>query len=100
MRDIRLRGRTLSGRVEELDLISDRELVIPAKDFRLMMGPNLIRSTNFKVCRKDNYLLFTGKGWGHGVGMCQWGAYFLGSKGYKAERILKYYYPGTKLGRI
>ena len=38
-----------------------------------------------------------GVGWGHGVGLCQWGAYFMAKQGYKYDEILKYYYPGAKV---
>jgi len=42
---------------------------------------------------------FTGKGWGHGVGMCQYGAYGLGKMGVKYDAILKHYYTGIELTR-
>ncbi|HEX8734780.1 MAG TPA: SpoIID/LytB domain-containing protein [Pyrinomonadaceae bacterium] len=42
---------------------------------------------------------FTGKGWGHGVGMCQYGAYGLGKMGVKYDAILKHYYTGIDLTR-
>ena len=38
---------------------------------------------------------FTGRGWGHGVGMCQYGAYGLAKMGVKAEAIIKHYYTGV-----
>lgn len=38
-----------------------------------------------------------GHGWGHGVGMSQWGAYGMASQGFKCSQILDFYYPGTKL---
>jgi len=40
----------------------------------------------------------TGHGWGHGVGMSQWGAYGYALHGWDATRILAHYYPGTTLG--
>ncbi len=43
--------------------------------------------------------LFSGKGWGHGVGMSQWGAKALADSGWTCEQILRFYYPGTVLGR-
>jgi len=64
------------------------------------MGTNLIRSTNFKVEISKNYALFTGFGWGHGVGMCQWGALSMALRGYKAEEILKFYYPQSEIKNI
>ncbi len=43
-------------------------------------------------------LLFTGHGWGHGVGMSQWGAYGYAKRGWTFELILDHFYPGTTLG--
>ena len=44
----------------------------------------------------DRYTFF-GKGWGHGVGMCQVGAYGMAFRGWKADQILKHYYPGVEI---
>lgn len=41
----------------------------------------------------------TGRGWGHGVGMSQWGAYGFAQRGHDNGQILAHYYPGTELGR-
>jgi len=41
-----------------------------------------------------------GRGWGHGIGMCQWGAYGYAKNGWDYKRILKHYYTGIGLGRI
>lgn len=43
--------------------------------------------------------LFKGRGWGHGVGMSQWGAKALADQGWRCERIVQFYFPGTALGR-
>ena len=45
----------------------------------------------------NGYFIFRGKGWGHGVGMSQYGAMNLANSGWKAERILTHYYPGTQV---
>ena len=45
-------------------------------------------------------LVVTGKGWGHGVGMSQWGAYGYARHGWNWQRILAHYYPGTDLRRL
>jgi stage II sporulation protein D len=64
-----------------------------AKDLRNILGPNIIRSTNFNLRIVDRDAVFEGFGWGHGVGLCQWGAYFMAKRGYNYKRILEYYYP-------
>ena len=93
-------GRTDSGRIKALKINHTLgNLSIPAKDFRLIIGPDTIRSTNFKVWTEKGYAYFEGFGWGHGVGLCQWGAYYMAKAGYKAEDILKFYYPGIEMRR-
>jgi stage II sporulation protein D len=42
---------------------------------------------------------FTGRGWGHGIGMCQYGAYGLARMGVKYDEIIKHYYTGVELTR-
>jgi stage II sporulation protein D len=49
--------------------------------------------------RARTALIVTGHGWGHGVGMSQWGAYGYALHGWKYRRILAHYYPGTKMSR-
>jgi stage II sporulation protein D len=50
--------------------------------------------------RAGTALIVTGHGWGHGVGMSQWGAYGYALHGWKYRRILAHYYPGTTMGRV
>jgi stage II sporulation protein D len=44
--------------------------------------------------------VFTGKGWGHGVGLCQVGAFGMAQAGATYEQILRHYYSGISLGRV
>ena len=95
---LEIAGRNLSGRVTELRLICEnKSLNTSAKDFRQALGPDIIRSTNFNINIISDTAYFEGLGWGHGVGLCQWGAYFMAKKNYKYQEILKYYYPGAEL---
>ncbi len=100
IKNIIVLGRDSSGRITELRIIEegkDKAIDIISKDFRNAVGPNIIRSTNFSVKVINNDLVFEGFGWGHGAGLCQWGAYFMAKQGYNYRDILGYYYPGTKL---
>lgn len=99
LRDIKISGKDSSHRIINLKFVSPAgDIKISAKDFRNIIGPNIIRSTNFKVDVVDQDVVFTtGFGWGHGAGLCQWGAYFMAKQGYPAEKILKFYYPGSEL---
>ena len=79
---------------------SDRSRRMRAQDFRLVVGSKNVKSPEFEVRRAGYEFLFTGKGFGHGVGMCQWGAERMASKGYSSTEILKYYYPGAEVVRV
>ena len=70
---------------------------IKAFKFRLALGPNIIKSTNFKIRITPKGIIFSGKGWGHGVGMCQWGAFGMAKRRFACKLILDFYYPGAKL---
>ena len=54
---------------------------------------------NVKVIGNGN-IIFDGNGFGHGVGLCQWGAIGQSRRGIDYKNILEHYYPGTILGRI
>ena len=101
IKDIVILSLDKSGRVVELKILTDnKDFNIAAKDFRNIIGPNIIRSTNLGLKIIDGDAVFEGFGWGHGVGLCQWGAYFMAKQGYTVEQILKYYYPGSELKRF
>ena len=61
---------------------------------RTMLG---LHSTNFTVSVQDNRLTFTTVGYGHGVGLSQWGARYLAEQGKSWRQILAHYYPGTEI---
>ena len=99
--DITIMARDGSGRVTDLKIkTAKNESKIPAKDFRNIIGPNIIRSANFSVNLIHDDVVFEGLGWGHGVGLCQWGAYFMAKRGFSAMQILEYYYPEANLETI
>lgn len=101
IKEIKILGKDSSSRITGLNIITqEKEINISGKDFREAVGPNIIRSTNFNVSLANGDMVFEGLGWGHGVGLCQWGAYFMSKQGYKYEEILKYYYPGSDVETI
>ena len=91
-----------SGRVDKLEIKDESgvSVILTGKDFRQTIGPNDVRSTKFDASIRWGSLVLNGFGWGHGVGMCQWGAYGQARQGKKAEEILKYYYPGAEITTI
>lgn len=98
---LRIDSRDLSERVTGLIVTSGAdEIKVPGKDFRSILGPNLIRSTNFGVSVVKDDVVFEGFGWGHGVGLCQWGAYFMAKQGADYKQILAFYYPGAAVSKL
>ena len=73
---------------------------VNANEFRLIVGPNNLRSTAFKVKNNGSSLTFDGSGWGHGVGLCQYGTQGMANSGFKWYDILKHYYPEIDLVKI
>ena len=71
-----------------------------AEDFRLAIDPTG-RKLQSAICqmvkRGDKWEFSSGRGWGHGVGMCQCGAQGMARKGKNAKQILSYYYPDSRI---
>jgi len=72
-------------------------LLMKPSDFRSAVGSSKLRSTAFTVRDLGSTLLFRGKGYGHGVGMCQWGAYGMARQGKNYVEILRRYFPSAKI---
>jgi stage II sporulation protein D len=66
-------------------------------DFRRLMGYDAVKSTLFVPVTQDGVVRFEGRGWGHGVGLSQFGAKGMAERGYRYPQILEHYYPGTAL---
>mgnify|MGYP006279733787 CR=1 FL=1 len=93
--EINLAGLGPSGRAKEVIIVGDKQKIkVDSSDFRFWLD---LRSTKFSVNKVNNGYLFKGKGWGHGVGMSQWGAYQMAQEGYTYQKILDHYYQNTKL---
>jgi len=74
-----------------------------AEDFRLAIDPTgrKLRSTICQIIKlSDKWAFFSGRGWGHGVGMCQCGVQGMARDGKNTKQILSYYYPGSKIKSI
>lgn len=93
---------TMAGRVAEVTVIGDSEqrVVMVGEHFRLAVGSRVMRSTDCVVVDSGDRVRFTsGRGFGHGLGLCQWGMEGQARAGKAAGEILRYYYPGSKLVR-
>lgn len=87
-----------SGRVQKIKIFhSGGEAIVKGTDFRTKIDPALIKSTLFTITNGDDGIYLEGKGYGHGVGMSQWGAYIMACEGYSYNDILKHYYNGIEI---
>lgn len=102
IKSISVLAKNKSGRVDKIEIKDEANVssILTAKDFRQMIGPNDMRSTAFTPSVNNGKIVFDGVGWGHGVGMCQWGAKGMSEHGKKHDEILKYYYPGAEISTI
>ncbi|HQA00807.1 MAG TPA: SpoIID/LytB domain-containing protein, partial [Phycisphaerae bacterium] len=106
------------GRVEQVEVIESaadgralrvavsdaegRTVELDGENFRLAVDPTgrVLQSTLFTVTVEPDAIVFTdGRGMGHGMGMCQYGADALARAGWSSPAILRYYYPGSRLTR-
>jgi len=90
-----------SGRVRDVAVSGERHRVLPANLLRSVisaqLGPRAFRSTRFEMEQEADRVLFSGQGFGHGVGLCQTGAIVQARQGESVDAILAHYYPGTWL---
>lgn len=91
-----------SGRIYELEIVGSKHKMIVGKELeiRKWLSKTCLYSSAFEVEREETDFVLRGKGWGHGVGMCQIGAAVMADKGYTYEQILAYYYTNAQLKKI
>lgn len=97
--------RGTSGRILELRIAGTKRTMVVGKELevRKILSPSHLYSSAFVVDaldRRDKIparFVFTGAGWGHGVGLCQIGAAVMGETGYSHEQILKHYFSGAEI---
>jgi len=87
-----------SGRVMKIKIFhGGKEAILNGNDFRTKIDPTLIKSTLFTITKEGDEIQLEGRGYGHGVGMSQWGANVMASEGYSYDDILKHYYHGVEI---
>jgi stage II sporulation protein D len=106
--DVAVASRTPSGRVGRVTITTDRgNFSLRGNDIRYVLRPpggEILNSTNFSMESTHTsggsigHLTIRGNGYGHGVGMCQWGAIGRARAGEDVGTILHTYYPGTTIG--
>lgn len=87
---------------EFLDPETSQPLVVNmnAYQVRTWLDATQLKSTRFDLEINGRLVVFHGKGSGHGVGMCQWGAKRMGEIGFTRDQILTHYYPGFRITKI
>ncbi len=96
-----------SGRINELEIDltdkrgSDKTIKLYGNNIRYIIkradNKAILESNNFTIRREGGNIIINGKGYGHGVGLCQWGSLEQSKEGKDFEEILSFYYPGTKI---
>jgi stage II sporulation protein D len=89
---------TPHGRVVNMKVIGDRgTTIMSGTELRKVLD---LRSTLFRVASDGNNFRVYGRGFGHGLGLSQWGAYYLAKQGIKYAQILSHYYQNATLSQI
>lgn len=87
-----------SGRA--LNIMFD-DTAVPAPELRIALDSTKMKSTLLEaISMNGSQVVFKGRGYGHGVGMSQWGAYFMAKEGKKAEDIINYYFQGVDIVKM
>ncbi|SHI77154.1 SpoIID/LytB domain-containing protein [Desulfofundulus thermosubterraneus] len=95
---VRIVRRGPSGRAEQLQV---GKATVSGPALRLALGSEWVRSMLLTSARVEgNALVLTGKGFGHGVGMCQWGARLLAQKGRSPEDIVRFYFKDIEIRKL
>lgn len=99
LKNIKIVRKTVTGRATNLTITTSKgSKTVPCGQFRLATGIRSCKITRLNVTTKG--VQFSGKGYGHGIGMCQDGAYGMAKQNHNYKQILKHYYPGASLEKI
>jgi stage II sporulation protein D (peptidoglycan lytic transglycosylase) len=100
-RGIQVLERDGAGRAERIAIHGSQERIVRGEEFREVLsqsfGGRAIKSTWFDIRRTGSTYVFDGRGFGHGVGLCQAGALARIRSGAKLPAVLQQYFPGTRL---
>ncbi len=101
LRSVKIVRQNRSSYVQSISIRDDAGFQKVSGDtFRHLMGSYNLKSLLFRLRQKGNNILITGNGFGHGVGMCQYGAKEMAAVGKNYQLILAKYYPGISVVRI
>lgn len=101
LRSIEVLERDPSGYVKSVEIVDAKGIhQITGNQFRKLMGAMSLKSLLFTISEDGKSIYFNGHGFGHGVGLCQFGAKEMALDGKDYRSILKKYYPGIALEKI
>lgn len=102
IRGISIAATTEAGRVSRVSLRTARggEVPMSGAELRQLVGYTALPSLWFAVSVEGDTAVFRGRGSGHGVGLCQWGARGRAARGETYQQILGHYYPGAEIRRM
>ena len=91
-----------SGRIWKLKIVGTKKTFTIGKELeiRRALSESHLYSSAFEVEKTAKGFRLKGKGWGHGVGLCQIGAAVMGQQGYSYDQILLHYYRGAEIKKI
>ncbi len=99
VKSIKITKKTSSKRIKRITVTDEKNKKhhLTGNQLRILLEPSKLLSTKFSFTKKNNKYYFKGKGYGHGVGLCQWGAKTMAERGFNHKRILKFYYKNIKI---
>ena len=108
LNSIEIVSRFKSGRVNQLKITLTenkkiKEVSLFSNNIRFVLKNakgNILPSTNFEITQTSGNIKFKGKGFGHGVGLCQWGSIKLSKDGKNFKEILNFYFPKTEIKKL
>ena len=91
-----------SGRIWKLKIVGTKKTFTIGKELeiRRALSESHLYSSAFEVEKDGDTFVLKGKGWGHGVGLCQIGAAVMGEQGHPYDEILLFYYRGANIQRL
>lgn len=93
-----VKGTSSSGRTISVEVVTDQGVkTLSSNQFRLAVGQSNVKSTLFVMTPRPTGVLVKGRGYGHGVGMSQWGAKRMAGTGSSYREILNYYYEDIRI---
>lgn len=103
IKDMKVVKRSRTHRATSLKFIGDKgDAEVSGADFRINVGPEKLRSIwiSDEIENELGNIKVKGRGFGHGVGLCQWGAYAMAKNNKSPKEIVKHYYPKAQVSKI